>query len=58
MYGIRAVESCRARHHSIWQRERDTVPIRGRCEAQADEARPSITIRSFGRSGGRHGDPP
>jgi hypothetical protein len=33
-------DSCRARHNSLWQRERESVPVRRRCEAQADEARP------------------
>ncbi len=40
MNGIRALDSCRARHNSIWQRERESVPLQRRREAQADEARP------------------
>lgn len=40
IYVIRTSDTCRARHYSTGQRKRQSVPVRSRCEAQADEARP------------------
>jgi len=35
--GTGTSDTCRARHHSLWQRECQSVRVCGRCKAQADD---------------------
>ena len=46
-HGIRTSDSCRARHNSVWQRESESVPGRGRNVGRED-VQPAQGRRSTG----------